>query len=527
MADVRQTMAALGLGLVFVPLTSCSLKVKVREDWSALHREPIALGEAARTWSDLKQGKTPTDAGIEAYNRAVLGSVSQAAPKWAAGGQGGIRIRTGGGELPLTVDSTRIPGIALSEQVLPADHVQVRRGLRHQSVVEGIGIPLVVKKPRSDSDPMIPESGLWVPATALLDLDRPGKPVLEVLDPTSVSRLEFGAAGFPLAANYTAAFARDFRDRQFQFQSALALLRFEDYADRIGLYRVTPFHPDKEPCIFIHGINSSPSTWDEVMNRIYGDESIRERHEFWTFGYPTGAPIPYMAAELRESIRGMLAFRAANGARDQRITLVGHSMGGLHAKMMVVDSGTAIWDAIATVPFDQLRLPPKARAAVRTLAFFEPLPFVKRVVFIATPHRGSVLASLGIGRLASLAVREPADIAAIREQAVALNPGALRPEYATGVPTTIDLLRPSSPTLQAIDRLRPACWVGVHSIVGDVHPSLTGGRDDCVVAVESAHTPYAISEIMVPAKHTKVHHHPLAVAEVRRILQQHLHELGR
>jgi len=82
------------------------------------------------------------------------------------------------------------------------------------------------------------------------------------------------------------------------------------------------------------------------------------------------------------------------------------------------------------------------------------------------------------------------------------------------------------PALQKLV-LRPACWVGVHSIVGDIHPSLTGGRDDCVVAVESAHTPYAISEIFVPAKHTKVHHHPLAVAELQRILRQNLAEFGR
>jgi hypothetical protein len=193
---------------------------------------------------------------------------------------------------------------------------------------------------------------------------------------------------------------------------------------------------------------------------------------------------------------------------------------------MVVDSGTEIWGAIATVPFEQLRLPRESRAVVHRLAFFEPLPFVTRVVFVATPHKGSVLASLGIGRLASLAVREPADISAIREQAAVLNPGVLRPEYARRVPTTVDLLRPSSPTLQAIERLRPACWVAVHSIVGDVHPSLTGGRDDCVVPVESAHTPSALSEIFVPAKHTKVHHHPLAVAELRRILWQHLAECG-
>jgi len=158
--------------------------------------------------------------------------------------------------------------------------------------------------------------------------------------------------------------------------------------------------------------------------------------------------------------------------------------------------------------------------------FFEPRPFVTRVVFVATPHRGSVLASLGVGRLASLAVREPPDVAAMHERLMQANPGAFRPEYARKVPTTIDLLRPSSPTLQALDRLRPPCWVTLHSIVGDVHPSLVGGRDDCVVAVESARTPGAVSEIFVPATHTRVHHHPRSVAELERILRQHLAEGG-
>jgi len=85
-------------------------------------------------------------------------------------------------------------------------------------------------------------------------------------------------------------------------------------------------------------------------------------------------------------------------------------------------------------------------------------------------------------------------------------------------------LQPKSPTLQVLDRLRPACWVATHSIVGDVHASLLGGRDDCVVAVESAHTPGAQSEIFVPAKHTAVHRHPWSVAEIRRILGEHLAE---
>jgi hypothetical protein len=204
--------------------------------------------------------------------------------------------------------------------------------------------------------------------------------------------------------------------------------------------------------------------------------------------------------------------------------LVGHSMGGLHAKMMVVDSGSAIWSSIAQVPFEQIQVRPQTRALMQRANFFRPQPFVSRVVFIATPHRGSILASLGVGRLASLAVSEPPEITAVHDEAVGKNPGAFRPEYAQKVPTTIDLLEPTSPTLQALDRLRPACWVATHSILGDIHPSLLGGRDDCVVSVESGHTPGARSEICVPAKHTKVHHHPHTILEVKRILTEHLAE---
>ncbi len=517
-------MTALRVGLAFIPLTSCSLKVKVREDWNDLHREPIAMGEAVRTWSDLKQGKTPSDEAIDDYNRAVLGSVSQAAPKWAEGGQDGIRIRTGSGELPLRVDSTRIPGIALSEQVLPADHVQVRRGLRHESVVEGVGVPLIVKKPRSDSDPMIPETGLWVPATAVLNLDRPASPVLEVLDPTTESRLRAGSTSFPLAANYTAAFARDFKDRQFQFQSIAALIRFEDYADRIGLYRVTPFHPDKEPCIFIHGINSSPSTWDEVLNRLYADESIRERYEFWTFGYPTGAPIPYMAAELREAIAGMLAFRKANGAREQRITLVGHSMGGLLSKAMTFSSGDAEWNRLFTVPVDRLDVPEEDREALRRMIYFDAIPEVRRVVFCAVPHRGADIVETPGARLLGDLIQVPTQLLLLSTRILTLTPQALTPqgyEFARDRLTSLDQLGTKAwTTAEFLNKpLNPV--VSYHSLIGNVRGAMVplGKTGDGVVPYRSSHLDGVASELVVsPAGHA-VHRTEKGTAEIHRILR--------
>ncbi len=51
-----------------------------------------------------------------------------------------------------------------------------------------------------------------------------------------------------------------------------------------------------------------------------------------------------------------------------------------------------------------------------------------------------------------------------------------------------------------------------------------GEPGDGVVPYSSAHLEGVDSELVVPADHFTVHHHPLAVLEVRRILLEHLKE---
>ncbi|MFM8414832.1 MAG: esterase/lipase family protein [Planctomycetota bacterium] len=464
------------------------------------------------------------------------------------------RIRDGGvwvgppGRLvkvPLTPKALPVPVEAIASlepQAQSHDKRITRRHLR-----DGFGLPVAVRldaRKLGGADERFAADRQSLAATAVLRFDMPGgenvaekfvgpvardhaAAVLDLANPVEIAAVKIGPARPHLAADLSAPLL-DMLAGMPQSGIEGFLQPFGRSDTRARLEFLEPHQPGRIPVVFIHGLASDEGTWFDLINELRAWPEFHRRFEPWVFHYPTGSSFLQASANLRRELASAVAAVDPEG-RDpalEKIVLVGHSMGGLHAKLMVVDSGTAIWDSIATVPFDQMRLSSRARATVQQLAFFKPLPFVKRVVFIATPHRGSVLASLGVGRVASLAVREPAEIAAIREQAEALNPGALRPEYATRVPTTVDLLQPGSPTLQAIERLRPACWVATHSIVGDVHPSLTGGRDDCVVPVESAHAPWALSEIFVPARHTKVHHHPRTVAEVQRILRLHLAELG-
>jgi len=115
---------------------------------------------------------------------------------------------------------------------------------------------------------------------------------------------------------------------------------------------------------------------------------------------------------------------------------------------------------------------------------------------------------------------------AIHDEIVLANPDSFRPDYERSLPTTVDVLEPNSMILQTIRELRVPCWVTTHSIIGNAHQSPIGDGGDCIVPVSSARLPGVVSEITVPAKHTQVHHHPQTIAELQRILIQHLRETG-
>jgi pimeloyl-ACP methyl ester carboxylesterase len=417
--------------------------------------------------------------------------------------------------------------------------------LSRRHVRDGFGLPVVVRvKPQQGRLEPFNRQRQSVAATAVLRFRMPGDEnflrefagptsrdhapaVLDLANPIEVAAVHIGQARPHLAGDLTAPLLDMLADMpQAGVEGFLQPFGRGDTQPKLEFLH--PHVPGKIPVVFIHGLASDEGTWFDLINELRTWPVFHERFEPWVFQYPTGAGFMTQASTLRRELRRAVQAVDPEG-RDpavRNVVLVGHSMGGLHAKLQVVASGTALWNSIACVPFEAMRLPPQLREQFQANWFFEPLPFVTRVVCVATPHRGSAWASRGAGRLASLTVRPAPQLKAIHDTVVRLNPGALRPDYEQRLPTTVDLLEPDSSLLNAIERLRPPCWVTTHSVVGDVHASVTGERDDWVVPVSSARTPGAVSEIEVPACHTKVHHHPLTVAELKRILTQHLQETG-
>ena len=156
--------------------------------------------------------------------------------------------------------------------------------------------------------------------------------------------------------------------------------------------------------------------------------------------------------------------------------------------------------------------------------FFQPSVDVKRVLFIGTPHRGSSWARRPAGRLGSALVKPSAAAEARLRQVQRDNRNCSVMNSATGfrrASTCWSRAARSETRRHSLPYLLQVC---VHSIIGTGKPSWWGEPSDGVVPVESARLVGVASEIEVDAKHEELHHNPTAIAEVIRILREHLRQ---
>jgi triacylglycerol esterase/lipase EstA (alpha/beta hydrolase family) len=440
------------------------------------------------------------------------------------------------GELHVAFDQTSLiwAGRKLVDFV-PIGDFEVS-GVRNAYRRAGIGAPLA-----ASGIPLQRELGLQVaprmkiPITAVLRIVDARRRLaagaldatLEVHTPSDAESVQLGGQDVPLESERTAALAYGLANPDIWARELRGFL-VGDLLDKepTRLVSLGPYLPGRFPVVFIHGTASSAGRWVNTANELLSDPRIREHFQFWFFSYDTGNPIPYSALLLREELRDAVA-KVDPAGKDpalRRMVVIGHSQGGLLAKMLVVDSGTRFWDAFSRKPLDDLSIPAETRELVRRAMFFEHSPFVGRVIFLATPQHGSYVAGFSVVQLIARLVRLPLTLAQGIGGVLTSNPEALRfDSNKTRIGNSVYGMTPGSPFITALSQLPIAPGVAAHSIIAVQSNEPVESSGDGVVAYASAHLPEAASELVVRSGHSN-QSNPQTIAEIRRILLLHLQE---
>lgn len=440
----------------------------------------------------------------------------------------GWQLRYGSIELVLPRGAPKL------EAMVPASRLRID-GLDSVYRRDGLGAEVVmVARPtaqarRAKATPFA-DTG-YLPATVLLTF--PGdslaavldtrEAVVDALDPYRRDTAQMDGQTVPLAANFSAPYALWLADSGFGRKAIDNLLGRDDALDHPRVILMQPYDPERLTVVMIHGLASSPEAWVNLANEVMGDEALRRSYQIWEVYYPTNVPIPVNLVQIREALAQTFAALdpAGTAPASHHLTLIGHSMGGVIARLLVVNSGDALWQRIFHAPADSPRR--KRLAALAPYLSITPLPGVDEAIFLAAPHAGTPVAGHWLARMATKLIRLPKTLLDATARIADALAGEL-PEQAALfriAPTGVDLLRDTNPYLRATAKLPIAPDVRYHSIIarrsaeGPLEPSTDG-----FVPYASAHLEGAASEKVIVSGHS-VQETPQAILEIRRILREH------
>jgi pimeloyl-ACP methyl ester carboxylesterase len=439
------------------------------------------------------------------------------------------------GTLAITLDPAKLPWkMENFEKFMPADKYVVR-GVSVRNQTAGVGLPVIgIKK----GPVKILTAGQAVPLTAFLRIQGnlaslnagTATAALELYSPQDTSTLELNNRTVPLETDFTTALAYNLEGSEIWSFGVSAFLGKDTTKLPSGLYLKDPYQPGKIPVVFVHGTASSPVWWTEMFNTLNFDPQIRQKYQFWYFVYTSNKPVVVSAADLRDALRDKVAQLDPQGKDPslQQMVVVGHSQGGLLTKLTAVDTGNLLMQSMTGKDLDSLQMSDESKAKVRRFMYVKPLPFVKEVIFLSTPHRGSYRSKMWNRNLVRRLITLPATLVQSSMEYF---------DYVTddvkkvmggekGVWTSADGMSPDNPLIKTLSEIPLAPGIKGHSIIAvqtDGDPKL---GNDGVVEYTSAHLNGMESEFIVRSDHSS-QLNPLAIDEVRRILVEHLTDSSR
>jgi pimeloyl-ACP methyl ester carboxylesterase len=398
----------------------------------------------------------------------------------------------------------------------PADQFDIRgKYVTERTLRDGIGAPMVAveREINTDARTNFAPSRLFYSVTAVLRFEG-RRCEVSFEDPLADETVTIDGHTFPLAADFTVPLAVLLKQSDPQKFELARLLDPEKYAHTAAIERLQPYDPKKTIVLVIHGLMDSQATWTPLINKLRGDPVIRQNYQFWFYSYPSGYPYPYSAAILRNELDEL---EKRFPARKPMI-VIGHSMGGCISRLLVTDSGDHLWMSTFGKPPDEVELSPHVKDYFEKELFFQHRAEIQRVIFIASPLRGSKLASSWVGRIGAWLIKAPRVASeASREmlRLTTIQEEELKPKRRSN---SVDTLSPKSPFGKAVNTLPITPSVTYHTIIGDRGRGDSPDSSDGLVPYWSSHMDGADSEFIAPCNHS-AHQNSQAIREVLRILK--------
>jgi pimeloyl-ACP methyl ester carboxylesterase len=471
------------------------------------------------------------------YNLALTQVLS------GAGAEGVANLQSGRYGLPFGVVTVTVDQASLSfagrtmTSFVPTMNLKVQ-GFQNNYRSDGLGAPLAAGlEPAPHPDPgLVLPAKLRIPTSAVLQMDDPRRQLtgstltarLSLYTIYDTASIRIDGHTVPLEYDQTAVRALFAVERKAWTRELSGLLNNvltgPNSTANDNLFALEPHRHGRIPVVLVHGTASSPLRWADMVNDLLEDAAIRDHYEFWFFTYNTGNPIPISANVLRHALEN--AVKSLGGVQADpalgEMVVIGHSQGGLLTKLISIDSGTKIWDAVSHKPVDALNLKPETKALLKETLFVHHLPFVETVIFIATPHGGSYQASLTIVGLFTRLVTLPLSIASATADVLANAGDALKLDKDRRAFNSINGMSPGNPGIGAVRKIPVAPGIHAHSIIPTLQDGPLEDRNDGVVEYKSAHIDGVESELVIEHQDHSTQSNPLAVREVHRILLEQL-----
>ena len=475
------------------------------------------------------------------YNRSVelLAQATFEASR-AQGGVGSSPVQVGDLQTTVVLHGFEASQLGTQPDELLASDTLGFDNLRAVYRRDGFGSSLVAVYPRPQRDPDAAQVAYrdtrYLPVTVTVRF--PGDTLDAVLasrelhvdayNPYRIDSETIAGRTVPLAANFSAAYGVWLARSDLAKLSLASLLKpRQSTVFRPRVYLNQPYDPDKRVIILVHGLASSPEAWVNLANELLGDDELRDQYQVWQVFYPTNLGL----LASRQSIDAALqsTFRHydpdGNDAASHDAVLVGHSMGGVIARLLVGDSGERVLDAsLASFSPDQ-RERLRKEPLVRGLTVFAPMPQVGRVVFMAAPHRGAGVADGWALRMVRKLIGLPFEVlretAELAQRADVDEQALQKIGFRKGRPPTgPDDLSPSSWFMRVTAGVPMEPGLPFHTIVGRKDPAVPLAQSsDGYVPYASAHLDGALSEAAIHSGHS-VQETPQAIIELRRILRE-------